>query len=122
MAYGLICFYHELLCIPGMAAGYIEALAKLFLEEFVKMLGLNPPSITGRVGHDGRSVIGIRVALGQADEARSLYHEANGVTVIKAEQAASLMAIHALANVCQVEIRDVNFLQVQLLRHQVVNL
>lgn len=105
-----------------MAAGYIEVPAKLFLDEFVKMLGLNPSGVTGRVGQDGRSVVGIRVALGLADEARSLFHEATGVTEAEAEQATSLMVIHALANVRQVEIRDVNFPQVQFLCHQVVNL
>lgn len=112
MAYWLICLPHELLCIPGMAAGYIEVSAKLFLDEFMKMLGLNPPSITGWVGQDGRSIVSIRVALGLVDDARSLYHEATRVTKAEAKQAASLMVIHALANVRQVETRDINFPQV----------
>jgi len=68
------------------------------------------------------SIVDVKVALGLTDEARFLYHEATGVTAAEAKQAASLMAIYASATVHQVEIRDVNFPQVQILCHQLVNL
>jgi hypothetical protein len=64
-----------------MVVGYIEVSAKIFLEESMKMLGLSPVSIIGWIGRDGRTIVGIRVALRQAYEARSLYHEATGVTI-----------------------------------------
>lgn len=79
--------------ILEMVADYIEVPIKIFLEEFMKILSLSPLSITGQVGHDGRSVVGIRFVLGQADEARSLYHEAIGVTITRVQQAGSLMVI-----------------------------
>ncbi|EAY78147.1 hypothetical protein OsI_33195 [Oryza sativa Indica Group] len=63
-----------------------------------------------------------QVNLGPADRVPYLYYEAAKTTVAEAEQTASLMAIHALATERQIEIRDVNYPQVQHLRHQVARL
>jgi hypothetical protein len=84
MAYRLTCFYDKLLWIFvcfiwEMVVGYIEVLAKLFLEEFVQILWLSTPSFTGRAGHNGMSAVDVKVALGLVDEARVLYREATGV-------------------------------------------
>lgn len=45
------------------------------------------------------SVVDVKVALGLADEARFMYHEASGVSVAETKQAASLMVIYALVTV-----------------------
>ncbi|EEE50814.1 hypothetical protein OsJ_31208 [Oryza sativa Japonica Group] len=103
---------------------YIEVPAKVFLEEFVRMLDLGPLTITGRhiYSSTGLHVVGVQVNLGPADRVPYLYYEAAKTTVAEAEQTASLMAIHALAAERQIEIRDVNYPQVQHLRHQVARL
>lgn len=103
-------------------AGYIEVPAKLFLEEFVNLLGVSTPSFTGRQGQEGMAVVGVTVVLGPSSAVPFIYHEAAGATVAEAEQAAFLMIIHALAAEYHMEIRDVNYPQVQCLRHQVASL
>uniref|UniRef100_A0A0D3GG72 Uncharacterized protein n=1 Tax=Oryza barthii TaxID=65489 RepID=A0A0D3GG72_9ORYZ len=74
-----------------------------------------PPTITGRHSSTGLHIVGVQVNLGPADRVPYLYYEAAKTTVAEAEQTASLMAIHALA----AERQDVNYPQVQHLRHQV---
>ncbi|PVH34873.1 hypothetical protein PAHAL_7G052300 [Panicum hallii] len=91
----------------------------LFLEEFVTLLGLGPPTFTGRQGNDGMAIVGAKVILCPAHDVPFIYHEAARNTLAEAEQAALLMVIHALAAEHHVEIRDVNFPQVQCLRYQV---
>ena len=86
------------------------------------LLGLGPPTFTGRQGNDGMAIVGATVILGPSHDVPFIYHEAARTTVAEAEQAASLMVIHALAAEHQVEIRDVNFPQVQCLRYQVASL
>uniref|UniRef100_A0A0E0L2V6 Uncharacterized protein n=1 Tax=Oryza punctata TaxID=4537 RepID=A0A0E0L2V6_ORYPU len=98
-------------------AQYIEVPAKVFLEEFARMLDLGPRTITGRHSSTGLHVVGVQVNLGPADRVPYLYYEVAKTIVAEPEQTASLMTIHALAAERQIEIRDVNYPQVQHLRH-----
>lgn len=55
--------------------------------------GTQSTRFIGCAGHDGRSIVGVQVALGPVDEARFIYHEATEVTGLETEQAASLISM-----------------------------
>ena len=71
---------------------YIELPAKVFLDEFVAMLGLEAPVASWKPGTEGSYVVGVQVNLGPNDRVPSLYFEAAAATIPEAEQAASLIA------------------------------